>query len=162
MPSTKSHGRTSRTTRGTWNNRTSGSTTTTTRSRVASQTYSPNKYKNVNRDLQQWIGSFRNIRTQFTGAGPVSAFSPTGVNKWIKFVNTGAFIYKFTNADFFKKFNTTFNIDSNSNPTATAAQRILKKKFGAGIKGVTRGKGGCWLIAAAPNVSGGPFSSYKW
>ncbi len=160
MPSTKSHRRSSRTTHGTWNNRTSGSTTTTTRSGAASRTYSPSKYKNINKTLQQWIGSFRNIRTQFTGAGPVSAFSPTGVNKWIKFVNTGAFVYKFTNADFCKKFSSALN--SNSNPTATAAQRSLKKKFGAGIKGITRGKGGCWLIAATPNVSGSPFSSYKW
>ncbi|MCH7870955.1 MAG: hypothetical protein IID33_04575 [Planctomycetes bacterium] len=160
MPSTKSLSRNSRTTGGTWNNPTSGSTTTAPRSSAASPTYSPNKYKSVNKNLQQWIGSFRNIRTQFSGAGPVSAFSPTGVNKWIKYVNTGSFVYKFTNADFCKKFSSALN--SNSNPTTTAAQRHLTKKFGAGIKGITRGKGGCWLIAATPNVSGGPFSSYKW
>ncbi len=158
MPSTKSHRSTSRTTRGNWNSRTSGSTTTT-RTTASSRTYSPNKYKSVNKNLQQWIGSFRNIRTQFSGNGPVSAFSPTGVNKWIKFVNSGAFIYKFTNVDFYKKFGPSF---SSPSTTPTAACRNLKRKFGAGIKAVTRGKGGCWLIAAAPNVSGRPFSNYKW
>ncbi len=160
MPSTRSHRRRSRTASGTWKSRSSGSTTTTSRTSAASRTYSPSKYKSVNKNLQQWIGSFRNIRTQFNGAGPVSAFSPIGVNKWIKYVNTGSFVYKFTNVDFCKKFSSALN--SNSNPSATAATRILKKKFGAGIKGITRGKGGCWLIAATPNVSGGPFSSYKW
>ncbi len=159
MPSTKSHRSSRSTTRGSWNSR-SRTSTTTASTTASSRTYSPNKYKSVNKNLQQWIGSFRNIRTQFSGNGPVSAFSPTGVNKWIKYVNTGAFIYKFTNADFCKKFSSALN--SNSNPTATAAQRSLKKKFGAGIKGITRGKGGCWLIAATPNVSGSPFSSYKW
>ena len=158
MPGTKSYSRTRRTTRGNWNNRTRTSPSAS-RPSASSRTYSPTQFKNVNKNIQQWIGSFRNIRTQFNGAGRVSAFSPTGVNKWIKFVNSGAFIYKFTNVDFCKKFSNSF-----SSPTTspTAACRNLKRKFGTGIKAVTRGKGGCWLIAATPTVSGRPFSNYKW
>lgn len=162
MPSTKSYNSTGRTTGGNWNNRTHSSTRSnpsTSRPSASSRTYSPTQFKSVNKNIQQWIGSFRNIRTQFNGAGRVSAFSPTGVNKWIKFVNSGAFIYKFTNVDFCNKFSNSF-----SSPTTspTDACRNLKRKFGSGIKAVTRGKGGCWLIAASPTVSGSPFSTYKW
>lgn len=137
-----------------------GGTTTTGNpsNNWTTRSYSPSSFKNVQRNIQQRIGSFRNINAQFSGNGKVTAFSPTGVNKWITYINNGNCVYKFTNADFCRKFGTSFN----SPTTITSATRTLRAKYGAGIKDVTRGKGGCWLIAATPNVNSGPFNSYKW
>ncbi len=120
--------------------------------------YSPTQFKNATKCIQQSIGSFRNIATQFSGAGKVTAFSPTTVNKWIKYVNGGTCVYKFTNEQFCRYFGTRFHT-----PTSPMyAARYLKNRFGAGIKDVARGKGGSWLVAASANVSSGPFKNYKW
>ena len=119
--------------------------------------FSPARFSNTGKEIQARIGSFRNINSQLSGAGKVTAFSPTTVNKWIKFVNNGTRVYKFKNNDFCKYFGSNW---SSSNPTA--AQRWLTQKFGTGIKAVTRGKANCWLIAATNNVTGRPFTNYSW
>lgn len=137
--------------------------TTTRRSNTTSGYRSPagyptSQFRNIGRNIQQTISSFRNIQTQWTGTTKVTAFSPTAANKWIRYVNNGTYIYKFTNSDFCRHFGSRFN----SPTTTSSACRFLRNKFGAGIKDVTRGKGGCWLIAATPNVTARPFSTYKW
>ncbi|MCG3125998.1 MAG: hypothetical protein CHACPFDD_00826 [Phycisphaerae bacterium] len=121
--------------------------------------YSPTQFSSVKKSIQQCIGSFRNIQGQFTGGGRVTAFSPTAANKWVRYINNGAFVYKFSNSEFCRQFGARFGQPGTS--TSNVA-RTLKAKFGTGIKDVTRGKGGCWLIAASARVTGYPFSSYKW
>ena len=122
-----------------------------------STSYNPNMYNNYKKELQAKIGSYRTINQQFTGVGKVTAFSPTGANKWIKYVNQGAWIYKFNNAQFCRFFGSHFG-----NATPTAAYRYLRQKYGAGIKAVTRGKGNNWLVAAMPKVNARPFHNYNW
>lgn len=122
------------------------------------RSYAPTQFKNASKCIQQSIGSFRNIATQFNGAGKVTAFSPTTVNKWIKYVNDGTFVYKFTNEQFRRYFGARFNMPTNPNYAA----RVLKNRYGAGIKDVARGKGGSWLVAASGSMSSGPFKNYKW
>ncbi len=163
MPNTKSNYRTQK--RGTgFSSRTasksSNSSNSSNRSSTGSwnpRSFSPARFSSTGKEIQARIGSFRNINSQLTGAGKVTAFSPTTVNKWINFVNSGTRVYKFKNNDFCKYFGSNW---SSSNPTA--AQRWLKQKFGTGIKAVTRGKANCWLVAATNNVSGRPFTNYTW
>ena len=152
------------TTRRTWKSgttrRTTGGTTkhsgwTTTPTSWPSTSYSPTKYTNYKRELQAKIGSYRTITQQFTGTGKVTAFSPSGANKWIKYVDQGAFVYKWNNTQFCRYFGTDY-------PTPTAAYRWLRQKYGPGIKAVTRGKGNNWLVAAAPKITARPFYSYTW
>jgi hypothetical protein len=130
---------------------------TTTRKNWPTTSYSPTKYTNYKKELQAKIGSYRTINQQFTGAGKVTAFSPTGANKWINYVNQGAWVYKWNNAQFCRYFGTHWN-----NATPNAAYRYLKQKYGAGIKAVTRGKGNYWLVAAMPKVNARPFYTYNW
>lgn len=120
--------------------------------------WAPTKYSNLRQNVQAKIGSFKTINQQCTGTGKVVAFSPTTANKWVKFIDNGCWIYKFSNKDFTKFFGTGFS----GTFTPSNAQRFLQKKFGAGIKAVTRGKNSSWLIAATPNVSGRPFNNYNW
>lgn len=137
-------------------------TRTTTRTNATSYrttpSWSPTQFRSIGRNIQQTIGSFRNIQTQFNGATKVTAFSPTSANKWIKYVNNGTYIYKFNHNEFCRFFGARFN----NWTTPNSACRFLRNRFGAGIKDVTRGKGGCWLIAATPTVTARPFSTYKW
>ena len=119
--------------------------------------YSPTKYTTSKKELVAKIGSYRTLNQQFTGAGKVTAFSPSGANKWIKYVDQGAWIYKWNNAQFCRYFGTDWK-DS----TPTAAMRYLKQKFGSNIKAVTRGKGNHWLVAAMPKITARPFYNYNW
>ena len=130
---------------------------TNTRNAWPTTSYSPNKYNNYKKELQAKIVSYRTINQQFTGTGYVTAFSPTGANKWINYVNQGAWVYKFNNAQFCRWFGTHWN-----NATPTAAYRYLRNKYGAGIKAVTRGKGNNWLVAAMPKITARPFYNYHW
>jgi hypothetical protein len=154
---------TSRTTRRTGRyattNRRRTNSRTTSRGSASNQTYAPTKFNKHNKCVKGFIGSYRNLQTQWTGNGPVTAFSPTNANRWIKYINSGSYVYKFTNQQFCRRFG---NGWISNPPSPTAAQRWLKGKYGAGIKNVTRGKGGCWLIAASSNISSGPFGNYKW
>ncbi len=152
------------TTRRTWKSGTRRSTGkqtksyghTTTRSFTATS-YSPNKYSNYKKELQAKIGSYRTINQQFAGTGKVTAFSPAGANKWIKYVNQGAWVYKFNTTQFTRLWGQNWN-----SPSPTAACRFLQKKYGTSIKAVTRGKGNNWLVAAMPRISSHPFSNYNW
>ena len=129
----------------------------TSRSSYPTTSYSPNKYNNYKKTLQAKIFSYRTINQQFTGAGKVTAFSPAGANKWIKYVDQGAWVYKFSNPQFCKFWGNNWN-----NPTPTAAFRYLQKKFGTCIKAVTQGKGNYWLVAATPKITARPFTTYNW
>jgi hypothetical protein len=120
-------------------------------------TYSPNKFSTQRNEITAKIGSFRTINQQVTGAGKVKAFSPATCSKWIGLVNDGCNVYKFTHNEFCRHFGSQFNYC-----TPTAAQRILSNRFGQGIKGVTRGKGNTWLVAATDRVTARPFSTYNW
>jgi hypothetical protein len=110
------------------------------------------------RDECAWrIGSYRSIYSQVTGSGTTPAFSPTVAQRWVRFVNTGTPVYKFTAVQFARNFGAQFNTAA-----PTAAFRFLRGKFGTGIKAVTRGKGGVWLVAATPRVTARPFRNYSW
>jgi hypothetical protein len=78
-------------------------------------------------------------------------------NKWIRFVNTGGCVYAFSNIDFTRTFGRTC-----ASNTPNTACRMLRQRFGTGIKAVTRGRNGAWLVAASPNVTARPFSNYSW
>jgi hypothetical protein len=119
--------------------------------------YSPTKYNTYKKTLQAKIGSYRTIHQQFTGTGKVTAFSPAGANKWIKYVDQGAWVYKFNNTQFSKFWGPYWN-----DPSPTVAFRYLQKKYGSNIKAVTRGKGNCWLVAAMPKLTARAFSTYTW
>jgi len=120
-------------------------------------TYSPTKFTNCKRTLKAKIGSYRTIHQQFTGTGKVTAFSPAGANKWIRYVDQGAWVYKFNTSQFSKFWGPYWN-----NPSPNTAFRYLQKKYGSNIKAVTRGKGNCWLVAAMPKLTARPFSTYHW
>jgi len=129
----------------------------TTRTATHTASYSPTQYNNYRKECQARIGSYRMLNQQFSGAGKVTAFSPTVANRWVKWANDGCRIYKFSQTQFSGFFGAKWN-----NPTPTAACRFLKNKFGNGIKAVTRGKGNYWLVAATPRVTARPFSTYNW
>jgi hypothetical protein len=103
------------------------------------------------------MGSYRNVYSQITPAGSKTSFSPTNANKWMKYVHNGNLVYKFNTAQFSRYFGSRWN-----QSTPTAARQWMRKKFGAGIKDVTRGKSNCWLVATTKNVTRQPFSNYNW
>jgi len=144
-------------------NRTSQRRTTTTRTtRNKTNTGTTYSYKspkfNTARTECQWrMASYRTIWNQFNGAGTQTQFSPTAANRWTKYVNSGVRIYKWNNTDFTKYFGSQWTQNS-----PTAARNYLRKKYGAAIKDVTRGKGNCWLVAATKNVTAKPFRMYNW
>lgn len=119
--------------------------------------YNPIRYNTYKKTLQAKISSYRTINQQFSGTGKVTAFSPAGANKWIKYVDQGAWVYKFNTPQFSKFWGTNWD-----NPTPTAACRYLQKKYGTCVKAVTRGKGNYWLVAATPKLNARPFSNYTW
>ena len=138
----------------------SGSRTTGTTGNgtwTASKTYSTNQFSTQRRELNCKIESYRTINQQFSGAGRVSAFSPTTCKQWINYVDNGCFVYSFNNAQFCRFFGTQYNSCS-----PTQAFRTLRSKLGTGIKAVTRGKGNSWLIAATPRVTSRAFTNYNW
>ncbi len=131
----------------------------TTRTTGTTTTYPTNspKFRTVQTECQWRIGSYRNVYTQITGPGNKTTISPTTANKWVRYVNTGVRVYKFTNNDFCKFFGTTFTTG-----TTRTACRYLRRKFGQGIKDVTRGKGNCWLVATTKTMTTRPFNTYTW
>jgi hypothetical protein len=131
--------------------------TTTSTKYWPTTSYSPNKYATYRKELQAKIGSYRTLHQQCTGTGKVTAFSPTGANKWINYVDQGACIYKWNHTQFCR----TFGFHS-ANVTPTYVYRYLRQKYGSGVKAVTRGKGNCWLVAATPKITARPFYNYNW
>lgn len=120
--------------------------------------YSPSKFSTARQEVQAKICSFRAIQQQFnSSASRVTAFSPSGANKWIRLVNTGARVYTFGGSQFSRYFGQRWNQAS-----PTTAFKLLRRRFGASIKAVTRGKGNNWLVAATPSVSSRPFTGYNW
>ncbi|MFH1745458.1 MAG: hypothetical protein ABIG44_00275 [Planctomycetota bacterium] len=114
-------------------------------------------FKPARNECEWRIGSYRTVYTQFTGPAKQTIFSPTTANKWLKYVNSGYRVYKFTNQQFNKYFGEQWTTKS-----PTACYRWMKQQYGAGIKAVTRGKANAWLIAATPKVNQGPFGNYTW
>jgi len=143
-------------TTGFWNSNTNSSNTGSWGT-TNINSYSSTKFSSCRETITAKIGSLRAINQQFTGAGKVTAFSPTNAGKWINMVNDGANVYTFSNSDFCRNFGRQLNT-----ATPTFAFRWLKNKFGTGIKAVTRGKSGNWLVCATPRVSGRAFTSYNW
>ncbi len=143
----------SRNTRGTG----SGSTKATWSPSAA---FSPTKFNTQKKSVTAKIASFRTISQQFTGAGKVTAFSPSAANKWIGLVNNGANVYKFNGQQFNRYFGKFFSNNVNA-VSPSIAFKTLKKEFGAGIKAVTRGKGNNWLVASTNNTAS-PFKSYSF
>ena len=144
----------------------SSSSTSSTRATSAKGTWSPSaafsptKFNNQKKNVNAKIASFRTISQQFSGAGKVTAFSPTAANKWINLVNSGASVYKFNGTQFNRFFGKFFSNNVNS-VSPTVAFKTLKKQFGSGIKAVTRGKGNNWLVASTTNTAT-PFKSYSF
>jgi hypothetical protein len=133
--------------------------TTTRNNSTTNTTFSKNSpaFNRPKTECEWRIGSYRTVYSQFTGAGQQTPFSPTNANKWVKLVNQGCRVYKFTNKDFCQRFGTQWQ-----QGTPTACFRYLRQKFGPSIKAVTRGKGNNWLVATTPNISGRPFQNYSW
>lgn len=123
------------------------------------QSYACNspRFRTAKQECQWRIGSYRNVYSQFTPAGTKTIFSPSAANKWMKYINNGALVYRFNNAQFSKYFGTRWTYSS---PTAT--RQWMRRKYGPGIKDVTRGKGNCWLVATTKNVTARPFGTYNW
>ena len=151
----RSTGRTLRTTR------TTGRTTTRTTNRTTRTpqcTYSCNspKFLPTRNECQQRMGSYRNVYTQIAG-GNKTLLSPTTANKWLRYVNNGSRVYKWTTNEFTRHFGKT-----NTQGTPTAVRRYLRTKYGAQIQDVTRGRSNCWLVATKKPINGRPFNSYAW
>ncbi|MBL8879079.1 MAG: hypothetical protein JNG88_08160 [Phycisphaerales bacterium] len=140
-----------------WNSSYGGNYGSSSRSTTSSTSYSPTQFSNVREQCQQRVTSYRTIASQCSGPGRVNWFSPSTANKFVRFVNNGCLVYKFSNPQFCRSFGSQF-----SNTNSTTAFRLLKNKFGTGIKAVTRGKNNCWLVCASSNVSARPFSQYNW
>ena len=145
---------TRRSTNRTTTNRTTGWRTTT--SSNTGRSFSASSFNKVTSNIQQKIGSFRNIYSQCTGTG--TTFSPATANKWINLVNNGAFVYKFTGTDFARWFGTNYN----PSWSPTTAMRHCRQRFGTGIKAVNRGRGNCWLVCASSSTTARPFNTYNW
>lgn len=151
-------GTTSRTTGKTSTTRRTTGKSTTKTTGSSQQSWSPAQFTPVRRDIQSKVGSFRNIQSQVSGPGKVTAFSPRTASQWTNYVAQGTNVYKFSNQQIKRTFGSKF---STNTPTATVS-RWFKQKFGAGIKGVARGRGSSWLVAASSNVNKGPFRNYTW
>ncbi len=132
--------------------------TGTGRSTGATQTWSSTspQFTPIKNECQARIGSYKNVFSQFNGRGK-TAFSPSAANKWLKFVNNGTLVYKFTSQQFNQSFGSRF-----SQLAPSACVRAFQQQFGAGVKAVCRGNNGSWLIAATTNVTANPFRNYNW
>jgi hypothetical protein len=131
-------------------------TTSTTRNITSHWAINSNRYNQVRGEGEWRMGSYRNVYAQVSG-GTRTTLSPNQINKWIRYVNAGTRVYKFNANEFTKYFGRQW-----TSTTPTAARQWLKRKYGPGIKDVTRGKGNCWLVATTRNVTGRPWNNYNW
>lgn len=116
------------------------------------------KFRAAREECQWRIGSYQNVYSQFSG-NQKTAFSPTTANKWLRYINNGGRVYKFTNQQFCKFFgNRWWTVASST----TNARQFLRNKFGAFIKDVARGNNNTWLVATSKNVTGKYFTNYTW
>lgn len=132
---------------------------TVSRSSNRSSSWKSSQFSTLRTNIQGRIGSYRNIFSQVKGPGQITAFSPTTANKLASFVNNGAFVYKFSNAQFSKAFGKKWGEFNTSNAAAT---KFFRTKFGQGIKQVTKGSGNNWLVVAGSQLNKGPFRNYTW
>jgi hypothetical protein len=130
-------------------------TTTTTTATCTTWPCNLPKFRTVRTECQWRMGSYRNVYSQFTNTSRFAYMSPTTANRWIRYVNNGAQVYKFTNRDFCNYWGSNF-----TNPHM--AYQYLRNHYGNIIKDVTRGKGNCWLIATTRTPTGRPFMNYNW
>lgn len=114
-------------------------------------------FKPVRTECEWRMGSYRTVYSQFSGAAKQTVFSPTAANKWMKYVNSGYRVYKFSNLDFYKHFGNQWNYKS-----PAACQRWMKQNYGHGIKAITRGRANSWLVATTQYINKGPFKNYTW
>ncbi len=115
------------------------------------------KFRIVRNECQWRMGSYRNVYSQFNAASQYAYMSPTTANRWIRYVNNGAQVYKFTNRDFCNHWGNKF-----ASANTRMAFQYLRNHYGSIIKDVTRGKGNCWLIACTRTPTGRPFMNYNW
>lgn len=114
------------------------------------------KFRATREECEWRIGSYRNVYSQFN-ANQKTAFSPNTASKWVRYVNNGSRVYKFTTQQFSKFFGTAWNWQ-----TPSSAKQFLRKKFGACVKDVVRGNNNTWLVATTKNVTGRAFTTYNW
>ncbi len=133
--------------------------TTAKKSNTQGTNYACNspKFKIAKTECEWRMGSYRNVYSQFNRTNSKTTFSPTAANKWTRYINSGARVYKFSTTDFTKFFGQQWK-----NWTPTTAKQYMKKKFGPAIKDVTRGNNNCWLVATTKTVTGRPFTNYTW
>ncbi|GEM_PF-1224193 len=115
------------------------------------------KFNQVRNECQWRMGSYWNVYAQFTGAGGRTNLSPTTANRWMRYVNNGVQVYRFSNTDFCKYFGSKW-----ANSTPRAAYQYLRSRYGNAIKDITRGKGNCWLVATTRTPMTRPFVNYNW
>jgi hypothetical protein len=115
------------------------------------------KFRGVRNECQWRMGSYRNVYSQIATAGRWAYLSPTTANRWIRYVNNGAQVYKFSNRDFCNYWGNKWAF---ANPRT--AYQYLRNHYGSMIKDVTRGKGNCWLIATTRFPTARPFNNYNW
>jgi hypothetical protein len=132
-------------------------TSTTSSSRNTGRSFSASSFNKINNNIQQKIGSYRNVWSQCKGTG-TTCFTPTTASKWINLIDNGAYVYKFTGTQFARWFGPNYTSGWSSN-TAT---RFCRQRFGTGIKAVNRGRGNTWLVCASSNVNARPFNTYNW
>lgn len=132
-------------------------TTRTTRNMSTKYSCASPKFSTARTECQWRMGSYRNVWSQFNGAGTKTIFSPSAASKWTRYINNGVRVYKFNSNEFTKYFGSQW-----ARRTPTAARQYLRRKYGPTVKDVTRGKGNCWLIATSKNLTGRPFNNYNW
>src|SRR5262245_54958418 len=142
MPTSKYSRRSTTSRSGGWRTTTSSSS-----SRTTGRSFSASSFNKITSNIQQKIGSYRNIWSQFK-SGSTTCFTPGTANKWINLIDNGANVYKFTGNDFARWFGTNYS----STWSPSTATRYCKQRFGTGIKAVSRGKGNCWLVCASSTV----------
>ncbi len=130
----------------------------TTRYNTPTATYSCKspRFNNIRSEFQWRIGSYRNVYNQFTN-GRKTIWSPTIVNRWMRYVNNGIMVYHFTNREFTRFFGANW---SYQNPTTV--RKFLTGRYGHTIKDVMRGNNNTWLIATSRTPAARPFTSYNW
>lgn len=134
--------------------------TTSSRTAKTPASYPVSKFNTVRDGIQTRVGSFRNIFSQVSGKGKVTAFSPRTAQQWFNLVQKGACVYKFSAPQVAKVVGST---KFKTNPSNAAVTKAFQTKFGkASIKGVTQGRGNSWLVATNSPINKGPFKNYTW
>lgn len=122
------------------------------------RTVTGTSFTTVRNNLQNKIQSFQTLWRQTQGKGS-NRPSPATINRFASLVSKGAVIYTVSPtkiSKFAKATGKSINWKTRS-PSAAAATKVLKAKFGGAVKGVFRGVDGKFVVAAAPQWKGKPF-----